>query len=291
MKSMKPMKLMKKSGAMRIADITDLAGCRAVVAIQEAVWGRDAEIVPASLLVSSIKRGGVLIGAWDADRMVGFVWSMPGWRDGQPTQWSHMLAVLPEQRRAGLGEDLKWAQRDRGLAAGIDLIEWTFDPLQAANAHLNIARLGCTSSEYRANAYGEMIGPLHRGTPTDRLVAEWRIREPHVQRRRDLRDGGTGVVARDATVLDAPEAISSHASGEWIAIGDTRLNLADRRVFVPIPPRFSEMQAQATESALAWRMATREAFAAYFSCGYRVVEFFLDRMSGGGRYLLALVNT
>lgn len=267
-----------------LLDITDLAGCRAVVGVQEAVWGRDSEVVPASLLVASAKRGGILIGAFDGPTLVGFVWSMPGWHHGEPTQWSHMLAVLPEARRGGLGEQLKWAQRERALTSSTTLIEWTFDPLQAANAHLNLSRLGAVASEYRANAYGEMIGPLHRGTPTDRLVAEWRIREAHVERRR----GRRSIQARDAGVLQAVETIETREDGEWTVCARTRLDVRDRRVLVAAPARFTEMQAQAPEFAMGWRLAAREVFTAYLSRGYRAVDFFLNRNTGGGQYLLAL---
>src|SRR5262249_57533487 len=102
--------------------------------------------------------------------VVGFVWSMPGWKDGQPTHWSHMLAVAPSARGSGLGERLKRAQRDAARAQGVALIEWTFDPLQSLNAHLNMNRLRPIATTYLVNAYGEMPGQLHRGTPTDRLV-------------------------------------------------------------------------------------------------------------------------
>src|SRR5262245_26023103 len=128
-----------------IHDITDLSGCRAVVAVQEQVWGADSEIVPASVLVASIKRGGILLGAYDGGVLAGFVWSLPGWRDERDDRrlhWSHMLGVVPGARGQRTGEQLKWAQRERALAQRVDLIEWTFDPLQAQNAHLNIARLG-----------------------------------------------------------------------------------------------------------------------------------------------------
>jgi predicted GNAT superfamily acetyltransferase len=256
-----------------LRDVDDLAGCRAVVDVQIAVWGHDAETVPASLLSASIKRGGLLVGAWDAGRLVGFVWSMPGWRGGQPTQWSHMLGVRPEARGRGLGEALKRAQRERALAAGVDLIEWTFDPLQAANAHLNLSRLGAIVSEYRVNAYGEMAGPLHRGTPTDRLIAAWWIRRPHP--------------GRDEAVSDAPAALDVRDTGAWVACVSVRTDLDAPRVRVPVPPRFSEMQQQATDLALAWRLAARGVLTSYFSRGYRAVSFVLDRERGGGEYLLS----
>ena len=98
--------------------------------------------MPAPILAITIKRGGILIGAFDGDRMVAFVYSIPGLKNGKPMHWSHMLGVVDEYRNAGLGRELKLLQRERALALGIDLIEWTYDPMQATNAHLNFARLG-----------------------------------------------------------------------------------------------------------------------------------------------------
>lgn len=275
-----------------LRDVTGHAECRAVVEVQEEVWGRDAETVPASLLSVSVKRGGILIGAFDAARLVGFVWSMPGRLEDRLTQWSHMLAVRPEARGYGLGERLKRAQRDRALAQGIDLVEWTFDPLQAINAHLNLARLGGVAGTYVADAYGAMAGPLHRGTPTDRLILEWWIRSPDVQRRltAGAREGGPVLAARDAEVRDAPAALTTAAAGSWITCGPVRTDLDARRLCVPVPPDFTGMQQQAPGAALAWRMAVRDVFQAYFARGYRAVDFFRDQ-DGGGSYLLALAPT
>jgi len=262
-----------------LRDLTDIASCREVVRVQEAVWGRDGEIVPASVLLVSAKRGGILIGAFDGPRLVGFVWSMPGVRDEAPTHWSHMLGVLPDVRGRGVGRDLKLAQRDRALAAGVDLIDWTFDPLQAANAHLNIAMLGGTSTTYLVDAYGQMVGPLHFGTPTDRLVVEWWIRRPHVERR-IARAKDAPPVVRSAEVAGAPAALEPEAGGP----SAPRLDLDDRRVLVAIPAGFTEMQRSDASRALAWRLAVRKAFRAYFARGYRVVDFWAD--PDGGRYLL-----
>jgi predicted GNAT superfamily acetyltransferase len=168
------------SEAMDLRDITALDDCRAVVGVQEAVWGRDGETVPASVLFVSAKRGGILIGAYRGSEVVGFVWSLRAVRDGIATHWSHMLGVVPECRNQGLAERLKWAQRERALSGGVELIEWTFDPLQAPNAHFNLRVLGAVGAGYAENVYGALAGPLHRGTPTDRFTVEWRIAEPHV---------------------------------------------------------------------------------------------------------------
>ena len=88
-----------------------------------------------------------------------------------------MAGVVDEYRSAGLGRTLKLLQRDRTLAMGLDLIEWTYDPLQAMNAHLNFAKLGVVAEEYAENIYGTSSSPLHQGNPTDRFVAEWWIRD------------------------------------------------------------------------------------------------------------------
>ena len=266
-----------------LRDLRTVADCRGAVAVQEAVWGPGSEIVPASVLLVSAKRGGILIGAVRDDAIVGFVWSMPGWREGRPTQWSHMLGVLPDRRAEGLGRQLKLAQRDRALAQGIDLIEWTFDPLQAPNAHLNFSALGATTGTYLVDAYGTMPGPLHRGTATDRLIAEWWIREPHVLRRIDP----PALVAHSRDVLDAPPAIAVRFEGRWLRSDGVDLDLEARRVVVPVPGAFTAMQQDALELAQAWRLATRAAFTAYFSRGYRAVDFYLDREHGHGQYLLA----
>jgi predicted GNAT superfamily acetyltransferase len=268
-------------GGATIRDLASLADCRRVAALEAEVWGDEMEIVPSGLLVVSAKRGGILLGAFDGDEMVGFVWSMPGRRDGRPMQWSHMLAVRPVARGRLLGVALKWAQRERALAQGIDLVEWTFDPLMARNAHLNFAWLGTVASTYLPDAYGALSGPLHRGTPTDRLIGEWWIRS------REVVERASAPAAAPAPAADeAPDVIATAERGGWIAPADVRTDLEEPRIWLTVPPRFGAMQAEATDLAVAWRMAVREAFQAYFGRGYRVTAFRYDRDTEGGRYLL-----
>src|SRR5262249_54908975 len=129
-----------------------------VIDLQYTVWGftDTNDIVTLPVFIITVKRGGILIGAFDEDeRMVAFVFSVVGLKNGRAMQWSHMLAVLPEYREGGLGRRLKLAQRERTLDQGLDLIEWTFDPLQSLNAHFNFTRLGVVSDEYARNVYGE----------------------------------------------------------------------------------------------------------------------------------------
>jgi len=270
-----------------IRPLTTLEDCRQVVALEKEVWGyTDAEdVVPAPVLIVTIKRGGILLGSFDdAGAMNGFVYSMPGLKNGRPMQWSHMLGVTAAARSANLGTRLKLAQREATRAMGLDLIEWTYDPLQAMNAHLNFAKLGVVVEEYEENIYGESSSLLHRGSPTDRFVAEWHLNEPHVERRTGDR---AGPLMRDASVGSAPVVNPSRQAGEWLAPTAGQLDRDDRRVLVEIPVGFTEMQAEVPQLALEWRMETRRVFQAYFERHYRVVDFFLSREARRGQYLLA----
>jgi predicted GNAT superfamily acetyltransferase len=249
------------------------------------IWGPGyEEVVPVPILTITVKRGGILIGAFEADRMVGFVYSIPGIKHGQPMQWSHMLGVLDEFRSAGVGRQLKLLQRERTLTMGLDLIEWTYDPMQAMNAHLNFAKLGVVVTEYEENVYGDSTSPLHRGNPTDRFVAEWWVREPHVARR--LTSAGPFVL-RTSEVAAAVSVNRVAPNGDWLEAVDVDLSLDARRLLVHIPTGFTEMLARNPELALGWRVCTRAIFTTYFDRGYKAVDFLLDRAAKKGTYLLA----
>ena len=273
-----------------IRDLHGLDDYRAVVALEQEIWGYTdmADVVTVPVFIITVKRGGILIGASDErGRMVGFAFSIVGMKDGAPSQWSHMMGVVPEYRRSGLGRALKLAQRERALAAGFSLMEWTFDPLQALNAHLNFARLGVVCDEYVRNLYGESTSSLHRGTPTDRFVVEWRLDTPHVERRLASTNA---VLVRASEVAQAPIANETKEAGPWRAPATSDLTIDTRRLWVEVPLGFTEIQRDAPELALEWRHHTRAIFETYFSRGYRAVDFALRRDDGRGRYLLALTD-
>ena len=271
---------------MIIRDLQTIAEFRQVVDLERAIWGYSdaADLVTVPVFIFTMKRGGILIAAFDAsDRMVGFAYSVVGMKDGRPLQWSHMTGVLPEHR-GGLGLRLKLEQRTRALAQGYDLIEWTFDPLQAMNAHFNLFKLGAIVEEYAENFYGESTSALHRGTPTDRIIAHWRIRDPHVLRRIEAPSDPR---VRSHDVAAAPIANVTRAIGSWREPISTDLDLDERRVQIEIPTGFTDLQRANHELALGWRLHVRELFQTYLSRGYRAVDFSLHRDQGYGRYLLA----
>jgi predicted GNAT superfamily acetyltransferase len=165
-----------------IIELSSLEHYERCVEIQLATWGYGGtDVVPMRLFRVAERIGGQVLGGFDGDTMVSFTMAWPGIRDGVPYLHSHMLAVLPEYRNHGIGRRMKLAQRDAALERGIERMEWTFDPLQIGNAQLNIARLGAIARRYEADFYGPSSSPLQGGLPTDRLVAEWWLRSPHVE--------------------------------------------------------------------------------------------------------------
>jgi len=147
------------------------------VRLQKIIWGfDDLELLPVRFFIVASRIGGQTFGAFDGNLMAGFLLALPGIKmDGMQYLHSHMLGVLNDYRDAGVGQMLKRAQRDEALARGIQLIEWSFDPFEAKNAHFNLERLGAIVRSYIPNMYGIRMNPLDGGLPTDRCIAEWWI--------------------------------------------------------------------------------------------------------------------
>jgi len=166
-----------------IRPLTDRDDLKAVVRLQRQIWGfEDVDLIPLRLFVVATKIGGQVYGAFDGAQLIGFCMAIPGLKPGGKTYLhSHMLGVLPEYRNARVGRNLKLAQRDDALGRGIELIEWTFDPLEIKNAFFNMERLGAIVRRYVPNQYGTTSSPLHGGLPTDRCIAEWWIGSPRVK--------------------------------------------------------------------------------------------------------------
>ena len=188
---------------------------RACVVLQKEIWNfSDAELVPLRMFVVAEKVGGQVMGAFDGSEMVGFALSVPGTRSGHVYLHSHMLAVRKEHRNSGLGRRLKLLQREDALARGIELIEWTFDPLEIKNARLNIEKLGAIARRYHINQYGMTSSPLQGGLPSDRLIAEWWLRSKRVE---TLLATGRNPPFNPQASIEVPSQIY-----EWKATAETR---------------------------------------------------------------------
>jgi len=167
---------------MVIRPLVSAADQRDCIALQREIWGTSFDPVPASLLHVALHLGGVALGAFDTQGdLGGFVFGLTGIDEhGKTIHWSHMLAVRPHLREAGLGRRLKECQREQLAQRQIAEMYWTYDPSIAKNAHFNLNRLGAICRRYVPNLYGITTSPLHRGIPTDRLVAEWFLDSPRV---------------------------------------------------------------------------------------------------------------
>lgn len=178
-----PSPVMQSTRDISIRSVESVQEMTACVELQQRIWGySQLDTVPDQIFVVARKTGGQVMIAYDDEEPVGFALAFAAFRAGQTYLHSHMVAVLDEYQNRGVGRLLKLAQRDDALARSIDLVEWTFDPLQLKNAYFNIERLGAIARHYIPNLYGRTSSPLHAGLPTDRLVAEWWIRSSRVER-------------------------------------------------------------------------------------------------------------
>lgn len=252
---------------MQIRPLQDLADRRQCVALQELTWGADfLEKVPPMMLQIAQEMGGVAAGAFDDDgKMLGFVFGISGVRRGRLAHWSDMLAVHPDARGLRIGERLKAFQRDQCRAIGAETIYWTYDPLVARNAHLNMNRLGARVDEYVESMYGDGTGsPLHGDMPTDRFIVAWAV------------DPAKAALPLDEVPNGLPLAVGENAhAGELVNAPE---------IGVRVPRDIIALGPTDPAAARRWRFATRRAFQHYLEQDYTVRGFVADER--GGTYLL-----
>ena len=232
---------------------------QAVVQLQKDVWNytemEDIAAVPI-LMIANRFGGAVLVAQEASGRFIGFAMANLGWtRDRKLFWWSHMTAVIEEYRGHDIGLRLKMRQREEALASGIDEIHWTFDPMQALNAHFNIHKLGATVREYEENVYGYSPSPLHRGLRTDRFVAEWHLNSDH----------GAALILRD---FDRMPRINEPDR-------EPNLRLEESPLLLEIPANIAELMQTDLAQAKAWQDAVRDACVHYFKAGYAITDFIL----------------
>jgi predicted GNAT superfamily acetyltransferase len=278
---------MQRAERIAIRKVSTLEGFQACEQVQKEVWGfSDLEVVPSRLMAVISRNGGMVIGAFEGKRMVGFAFSYPGYREERAVHCSHMLAVLPSHANRGIGFRLKQAQRNHVLHRGLDLMLWTFDPLEAKNAHLNLRRLGAVSHEFWENLYGRTSSLLHHGLDTDRLVARWNLNDDRSVLRACGDAGGPSV----EDVL----------GGSWTVVNRVRFRdglprsgepdpgARGPRLALEIPGDAQTLRLRHTRLARSWQLKVRRAFQALFRRGYQAVDFTSGEIEGmrRGLYLL-----
>jgi predicted GNAT superfamily acetyltransferase len=229
-----------------------LAEFQACVALQREVWGEeDLEVEPVTLFVVAANIGGQVLGAFVGGELVGYTLAVAGWRDARPFLHSHHTGVRADHRDRGVGRMLKLFQREEALSREIRLIEWTFDPLELRNAHFNLNRLGAICRRYLPNFYGVTTSPLHRGLPTDRLVAEWH--------------------------LDSSRVVA--------AIEDIAVELRDVPATIELPGELEQWKKESPAQVASVQLRVREEFGKWFGRGYAAIG--LRATKAGSAYLLA----
>jgi predicted GNAT superfamily acetyltransferase len=253
-----------------VKSLSDLRRCHE---IQRAVWGyADLMVFPYTILISMQHNGGVLLGAYVNDELVGFVVGYLGMAGAKLYLFSQRMGVLPEYQSHGLGYQLKVAQREQMLRQGIDIIVWTYDPLEGKNATLNIEKLGGIVRSYARDIYGQVQNPLQMGMTTDRFLLEWhlmsdRVRERargHYQRPR-VEDWLSGedmpLVNYAAWEGDIPRPLAAD------------LEVEHHQVLVQVPPNVQHIKRYDLDTARNWRTITRTIFESYFQRGYVLTGF------------------
>jgi predicted GNAT superfamily acetyltransferase len=250
----------------------------ACVALQQEIWGEAfTDIVPPSLLKVVQRIGGVSAGAFSPDgKLLGFVYGMTGVERGRLVHWSDMLAVRSSNRNAGIGRRLKEYQRAAVRELGVEVIYWTFDPLIARNAHLNVNRFGVTVSEYVEDMYGITASALHGGLPTDRLVVAWPTRDDEVASR----------LAEVSRLLESDDCADAPiATPAWLESA-AGASILPHCVRVELPANVESLILAGADEAVRSRLAVRRGLQWGLASGYGISAFRFDDDGKLGYYLL-----
>ena len=244
--------------------------------VEERIWGGQSP-PPPELLKAISDNGGLVLGAFDGDRMVGILLGFAGFHHGRIYHYSHQAGVLPEYRDKGIGYMLKMEQRKEVLSMGIDLIIWTFNPLMSRNALFNVGKLGAVVRCYMMDYYGSMNDYLNRGIPTDRVIAEWWVKSDRVNGWRPVKAnpllGGniveTNAVKKGNAVFRVPTRV---------------VRIEGDPLFLEIPTDILALRDSLGYDAVnSWVNAYREAFEYLLSGGYHATD--VVRMDGRSFYV------
>ncbi len=266
---------------IKIREISNLNGFLECLKLQREIWGRTfSDLVPPAMLMIAQKTGGLVLGAFAEDKLVGFVFGFAGWKDNLKFHWSDMLAVRKPYRNQRIGLRLKMKQRQILSKRGVREIHWTFDPLECKNAYFNFQKLGIVVEEYLPNLYGKTHSPLHRELETDRLVAIWRIQESPPKFR----------TAGRLTSMERSQLINKCTPSEdnQLLPGQPDLRLLGKktprleRLYLEIPQNISVISQTNPELARKWQLRTRRACEHYLRRGY-VIRHFVSALVDGRR--------
>ena len=279
--------------------IAEIASLKELAEYQEVecyAWGLDSvqESVPGHVTLTHQRYGGLLLGAREPEgRMVGMLLGFPGLKAGRLIHCSHMLGVVPDWRGRDVGYRMKLWQRQWATAQGLDLVVWTYDPLETRNARLNLSRLGGICREYHPNLYGVMNDGLNQGMESDRLVIEWHILHPAVAARLAGETRSPNPLTLLADGVPLLTRTVEHPSPEGGAplryLADTHAQTG-ATLLIEAPTRFQSIKQADLGAAHAWRMGLRTLMMPLFAQGYAALDILYDAAANRCYYLLGPMN-
>lgn len=243
--------------------LSTLKELEAVRQCEDDVWKMPG--VPVHQTLTVAKNGGIILGAYDGEQLIGFNYGFPGFKNGAAYLCSHMTGIKADYRKHNIGYDLKMKQQEEARQIGYKLITWTFDPLESVNGYLNLTKLRGIGASYLENLYGELDDALNNGLPSDRFQVEWWIDSPHVQEdKQSLDNKNHPTLAHLNDLLPGKFPALWDSVEEEIAESDSWL--------VPVPTMFQEIKKEAPDLAWDWRMKTRMMFRNLFASGYVAIR-------------------
>jgi len=243
--------------------VTDVKEIEEIIALQQMIWG--AGVVPLGQLIAAAHNGGVVIGAYLHEKLIGFCYGFPGYRSGENYLYSHMLGIHPDYRDLGMGHQLKFEQRTIALANGYNKMVWTYDPLESRNAYLNLCKLGAYVKTYVESYYGEMNDQINRGLPSDRCIVEWKL------------NSNRALAAIKGPSLEEEGWKTYDRLINWELCGVKPVPVSLKNAgnksgyLIPVPTSIQSLKQSDIELASEWRYALREQFCDAFAKGYAAV--------------------
>lgn len=272
---------------------------RQIEALQRKIWrGDENMVIHIHWMVPVARNGGLVLGAFDGDQVVGFLIGFIGTEetfDGRPAMtalkhWSKRMGVLPEYQGQGIGMHLKLAQREAVIKQGIQLVSWSFDPLRSRNAYINLHKLGAVAIHYVRDYYGELDDDQNVGMPSDRLIADWWVTSRRVKERLDGERGLLSLehyISAHAPIIN-PTQTAPDDGLPWPAPGASETELENLILLVEIPTNFDFILKQDPTLARAWRQHIREIFEHVFADRYVATDFILGEVEGRSRAFYVL---
>lgn len=243
-----------------IKELTTIEEMEQVQQLEKQVWG--IEPIPTHQTLTAVKNGGIMVGAYDGEKLVGFSYGFTGFKNGKVYLCSHMLGIDEAYRSQRIGEQLKQAQREIAIAKGYNSMHWTYDPLETRNGYLNLTKLNGICHTYIENCYGEMQDGFNKGLPSDRFEVHWHLTSEYVEKQIE-------------PIIENPqplgEIIFDEAGLPTLKIAALE-NLTADAYSLPVPLDFQSVKATSQEHAVHWRMESRKVFQAVFVAGFTAVR-------------------